>query len=176
MLQFRDAAVNERYTGITRLYSYSTMASLIGKVVYVYWKKNPSIDCAKAEEGLQTTDFRLPTSANFWKKKFWSLKSEVWRMKSEVWSLKSSPAFVQLSVGCSIYWYFFKPRYNLASKANILSLKVVNLPCQRLSLDPGPIFSHQDHIYFKAAMTDKIELGNNLIDCLIQVRLCSSIW
>ena len=35
-------------------------------------KKNLSIDCAKAEEGLQTTDFRLPTS-DF----FWSLKSEV---------------------------------------------------------------------------------------------------
>ena len=133
-------------------------------------KKNLSIDCAKAEEGLQTTDFRLPTS-DF----FWSLKSEVWRMKSEVWSLKSSPAFVQLSVGWSIYWYFFKPRYNF-SKANILSWKVVNLPCQRLSLDPGPIFSYQDHIYFKAAMTDKIELGNDLIDCLIQVRLCSSLW
>ena len=133
-------------------------------------KKNPSIDCAKAEEGLQTTDFRLPTSDNFKKKHFWSLKSEVWRMKSEVWSLKSSSAFVRLSVGWSIYIY------NLASKPNILSLKVVNLPCQRLSLDPGPIFFYQDHIYFKAAMTDKIELGNDLIDCLIQVRLCSSLW
>ena len=72
VLQFRDAAVNERYTGIIRLYSYSRISSLIGKVVYVYLKKNPSIDCAKAEEGLQTTDFRLPTS-DF----FWSLKSEV---------------------------------------------------------------------------------------------------
>ena len=36
-------------------------------------------------------------------------------------------------------------------------------------LDPRPIFSYQDHIYFKAAMTDTIELGNDLIDCLIQV-------
>ena len=128
-------------------------------------KKNPSIDCAKAKEGLQTTDFLLPTTL---KKK--SLKSEVWRMKSEVWSLKSSSAFVRLSVGWSIYIY------NLASKPNILSLKVVNLPCQRLSLDPRPIFSYQDHIYFKAAMTDKIELGNDLIDCLIQVWLYNSLW
>ena len=35
-------------------------------------KKNPSIDCAKAKEGLQTTDFLLPTTL---KKK--CLKSEV---------------------------------------------------------------------------------------------------
>ena len=45
-------------------------------------KKKPSIDCAKAEEGLQTTDFRLPTSDNFFKKKI--LESEVQGLKNEV--------------------------------------------------------------------------------------------
>ena len=45
-------------------------------------KKNLSIDCAKAEEGLQTTDFRLPTSDNLKKKKI--LDSEVRGLKSEV--------------------------------------------------------------------------------------------
>ena len=45
-------------------------------------KKNPSIDCAKAEEGLQTTDFRLPTSDNLKKKKI--LVSEVRGLKNEV--------------------------------------------------------------------------------------------
>ena len=47
-------------------------------------KKNPSVDCAKAEEGLQTTDFRLQTSyfRQFIKKKF--LESEVRGLKNEV--------------------------------------------------------------------------------------------
>ena len=47
-------------------------------------KKNPSVHCAKAEEGLQTTDFRLPTSyfRQFIKKKF--LESEVRGLKNEV--------------------------------------------------------------------------------------------
>ena len=46
-------------------------------------KKNPSVDCAKAEEGLQTTDFRLQTSyfRQFIKKKF--LESEVRGLKNE---------------------------------------------------------------------------------------------
>ena len=134
-------------------------------------KKKPEYWLCESRGGtsnnrLQTSDFRL------------FRESEVRGLKNEVWSLKSKvlPRFRTISVGWSIYWYFFKPRYNLASKANILSLNVVNLPCQRLSLDPGPIFSYQDHIYFKAAMTDKIELGNDLIDCLIQVRLYSSLW
>ena len=52
-------------------------------------KKNPSVDCAKAEEGLQTTDFRLQTSyfRQFIKKNF--LESEVRGLKNEAWSLKS---------------------------------------------------------------------------------------
>ena len=47
-------------------------------------KKNPSVDCAKAEEGLQTTDFRLQTSyfRQFIKKKI--LESEVRGLKNEV--------------------------------------------------------------------------------------------
>ena len=46
-------------------------------------KKKPSVDCAKAEEGLQTTDFRLQTSyfRQFIKKKF--LESEVRGLKNE---------------------------------------------------------------------------------------------
>ena len=48
-------------------------------------KKTPSVDCAKAEEGLQTTDFRLQTSdfllPTIYKKKI--LESEVRGLKNE---------------------------------------------------------------------------------------------